>query len=118
MDDSERRRVKEEMDILKSEIDITFQEISEVKDQIGPLVQQRKYLEDSIRWVGNRISEAKKSRDYEESDSYSRQNHRNHEEVDNLNSQINRLIQRKTELWAQHNNAKDQFRKLRDDLRR
>jgi hypothetical protein len=36
MDDSKRRRLKEEMDILKSEMNVTHQEIDAVKDQIGP----------------------------------------------------------------------------------
>jgi hypothetical protein len=37
-------------------------------------MQQRKYLEHSIRWVGNRMSSAKDSGDREESGDYSRQN--------------------------------------------
>jgi predicted nucleic acid-binding Zn-ribbon protein len=116
MDDSERRRLKEEMDILKSDMDITFQEIAEVKERIGSLVQQRRYLEDSIGWVGNRMSSAKDSGDREESGDYSRQNLRNYEELRDLNSRINLLIERKRELWAQQNSAKDHFRKLRDEL--
>lgn len=117
MNNSERRKLKEEMDGWKSEMDITYREITEVKDQIGELIRQRKYLEDSIRWVGGAMSSAKDSGDREESGAYSRQNLRNHAELSELNSQINQLQETKRQLWERHNDAKDRFRKAREDLR-
>jgi predicted nucleic acid-binding Zn-ribbon protein len=114
---AERKRLRDEMDTYKSEMDITYREITEIKDQLSDLMQSRKHLENSIRWVGNRMSSAKESGDREESSAYSTQNLRNYDELSALNSEINQRQARKEQLWEQHNDAKDQFRKARDRLR-
>lgn len=113
MDGAERRRKREEIALLQSDMKIMHHEIDEVKDRLGPLFEQRRNLNRSIGWVGSRMD----TKDREESHSYALQNLQNYADLREVQAQIDRLTQRKNELYDQFNKAKEEYRKLRDELR-
>src|SRR5215469_17112041 len=65
-DPADRRRLKEEMDSYKEEMDVSYREIKEIDDKLSELTQQRRDLEYARNGLQRRIDRAKESGDFEE----------------------------------------------------
>jgi chromosome segregation ATPase len=110
-----RGELRDEMNMCKSEMDITYQEVAQINEQLNSLFSRRRDLDRSIRWVDNRISRA--GHDREEAHDYSVQNFSNYEELRILDSEINQLRANKGQLWEQHKAARDRYNLARDRYR-
>jgi len=97
----------------KSEMDVTYREIEEVKDQLGDLEEREnivwKYVENSSRAAKKALAENNIA-EYEEIQSGGAAFSYEHSE---LQREIRELKTQKQALWDRHNEAKAEWRRLR-----
>ena len=94
----------------KSEMDVTYREIQEINDKLRDLQEQEHYAWEHVE----KLSKDRKAARNDAEDEEIRYNLRaasNYHSA--LQNQISDLKTRKQALWDQHNQAKDEWRRLR-----
>lgn len=112
----ERRKIKEQMNLEKSEVDLTWQEIQQAKDRLSELRREQRAVDRGINYQSMSKGKAGESGDYETARSYAGGVSRLMKESNELGGKISRVQAELGRLQEQHNQAIARYRQLRDQL--